>query len=145
MSLGSKVMLIPWFGAVVIICWLLATSIPKPPIGEEHALYHVKVLKTFDDYHYCLKDDRGTVFTTHFCEDYEPQFDAGMTLDVLTYDDYGWCWSVRNTHPAYLIHRKNGRIVKEQFDARSCEDSGPTATTGPTLPTSTAETSGSTR
>lgn len=100
---------------------------PVPaPFGEEHALHDLKVLALGkDDFHYEFQDERNNIFWAHFCHDYEPQFAPGMTLNVLTYQDYGECWSVKNTHPAYLIKRdKKGKIIEEDFHA---ERQGPQA------------------
>ena len=90
---------------------------PIPPRGEEHTLHGLQVLALgADDLHYEFRDERGTIFWGHFCNDYDPQFAPGMTLTVLTYKDMGDCWSVKDTHPAYLIKRdKKGRIIKEDF------------------------------
>lgn len=84
------------------------------PSGQIQAFKNVYVVKTLDAYHYRLRLVSGTEFVAHFCDDYEPQFDTAETLDVLTVEDFGECWSVANTHPAYLIHRdSNGRIIRE--------------------------------
>lgn len=80
-------------------------------------MYNVVVLKMIDAYHYKMRDERGTVFVGHFCEDYEPTFGySGTILDILKYEDYGLCWSIRNTHPAYIIHRdEHDQIVREEI------------------------------
>ena len=105
---------------VVIESW---RQDPKPPSGEQHTLHNLQVLANGqDDYHYEFRDERGTEFWVHFCEDYEPQFSAGMTLTLLTYQDMGDCWSVKNTHPAYLLKRdRKGKIIKEDFHVLSPE------------------------
>jgi hypothetical protein len=66
-----------------------------------------------DPFRYHMRVD-GHEFWTTFCSDYEPQFDKQQTLIVLTYEDFGSCWSVANTHPAYLIKRgPDGKPIKE--------------------------------
>lgn len=104
------------FGAVALIEVSRDTE-PKPPSGEQRTIHNLQVLALGgDDYHYEFRDERGTEFWAHFCDDYEPQFSPGMTLIVLTYQDMGECWSIKNTHPAYLIKRdKKGKIMKEEF------------------------------
>jgi hypothetical protein len=98
----------------------------QPPafrFGQEYTLRNVQVLAFgVDEFHYQLRDERGTVFWVHFCRDLEPQFSPGMTLTVLTYRDMGECWSVKDTHPAYLIKRNpQGVIIKEDFHAERTE------------------------
>lgn len=68
-------------------------------------LHNVYVIKDVGRYEYHLQTEDGKKFWTTFCADYEPQFSAGQTLEVLKYEDRGMCWSVANTHPAYLILR----------------------------------------
>lgn len=92
----------------------------ESPRGEDHQLHSLQVLALgLDKFHYEFRDERGTDFWAHFCHDYEPQFSPGMTLTVMTYRDMGDCWSVKDTHPAYLIKRdKHGKIIKEEFHVR---------------------------
>ena len=103
--------------ALLIDSTYRANIVPPTPPGEEHQLHNLQVLSLgMDAYHYEFRDERGIEFWAHFCHDYEPQFSPGMTLTILTYRDMGTCWSVADTHPAYLIKRdKHGRIVKEEF------------------------------
>ena len=44
----------------------------------------------------------------HFCTDFEPEFAAGQTLDILQVEHKWGCVSVANTHPGYRIRRVEG-------------------------------------
>lgn len=110
-------------GALLIDAVYHSSTTMPVPNGEEHTMHDVQVLALgLDKFHYEFRDERGTVFWAYFCHDYEPQFSPGMTLTVLTYQDLGACWSVLNTHPAYLIKRDSkGKIIKEDFHDRRPE------------------------
>ncbi len=97
-----------------------SNTLPIIPKGEQHMMHDIQVLAVgMDEFHYEFRDEYGTLFWAHFCHDYQPQFAPGMTLTILTYQDMGECWSVLNTHPAYLIKRDHhGKIIKEDFDVR---------------------------
>ena len=74
-------------------------------------LENVYVVRTLTPYDYWMRVGQ-TEFYAKFCADYEPQFSTGQTLRVLNYEDRGGCWSVNNTHPAYLILRdKEGNPI----------------------------------
>jgi hypothetical protein len=76
-------------------------------------LRNVKVLRTLSEYEYSLQESDGTVIMVRFCTDYEPQFDAGMTLTLLNYQDRGNCWSLLDLHPKYTILRDDtGKVIK---------------------------------
>ena len=101
-------------GITVFMADIIINQRPNTPLAETVLMHNVHVLRTIDDYHYLMKTEDGIVFHAHFCSTYEPQFDGGMILDVLQFEDRGDCWDLRRTHPAYLIRRDhNGRIIKE--------------------------------
>ena len=94
----------------MLIADMIIEQKPGAPLSETVLMRNVHVLRTIDSYTYLMKSEEGTVFHAHFCTNYEPQFDGGMILDVLQYEDRGDCWDIRRTHPAYLIRRKpNGQ------------------------------------
>lgn len=109
--------LIPVLFMSVVVAILTATltaSYRNPGTAKIVELRNVKVLRDIGRYEYWLQTEQGSKFFTIFCADYEPQFSAGQTLLVLKYEDRGNCWSVANTHPAYLIRRDaNGKAIKE--------------------------------
>lgn len=74
---------------------------------------NVYVMRDVGRYRYQLRFPNGLEVWTTFCPDYEPMFSAGQTLTILKYEDRGACWSVANTHPAYLILRDDhGKPVR---------------------------------
>jgi len=88
---------------------------PGPPNAETYTRYNVQVLRTINDYKYLMRDEDGTIFHAIFCENFEPQFDAGMTLNMLSYADRGDCWDIRKIN-SYVIRRdRNGYAVREHF------------------------------
>ena len=92
----------------------LYASYRNPGNSKIVELHNVKVLRDIGRYDYWFQSEDGTKFYSTFCADYEPQFSAGQTLIVLKYEDKGACWSVANTHPAYLIQRgQDGRPTKD--------------------------------
>lgn len=91
-----------------LCCALLIAGMGRVHIYQ---LRNVYVIGYDTDYHYHLRAG-NTEFWTTFCRDYEPRFSTGQTLTVLTYEDEGSCWSVANTHPAYLLLRdEKGRPI----------------------------------
>jgi hypothetical protein len=109
--------LIPALFALVVagmMASLLYASYRNPGTGKVVELHNVKVLRDIGRYDYWFQAEDGVKFYSTFCADYEPQFSAGQTLTILKYEDRGVCWSVANTHPAYLIKRgADGRPVKD--------------------------------
>jgi hypothetical protein len=109
-----------WLCALLAIAtvWLIEdmrTRKPGPPIDELVTRYNVQVLRTINDYRYLMRDEDGTIFHAIFCTNYEPQFDAGMTLNMLHYVDRGDCWDIRRPN-SYTIRRdSNGMATREHF------------------------------
>ena len=57
-------------------------------------------------------EDNGQSFTTKLCANYRPQFDSGMTLKVLVYQDRGQCWDISNRKLGYILARnENGQVI----------------------------------
>ena len=103
---------------IIAIVWFIDDiwrQRPGPPNDEYVTRYNVQVLRTINDYKYLMRDADGTIFHAIFCTNYEPQFDAGMTLNMLRYMDRGDCWDIRRQN-SYTIRRdKNGIAVRENF------------------------------
>lgn len=100
--------------AAAVVAALPMASYKYPGDGRIVELHNVRVLRDIGRYDYWFQSEQGTKFYATFCADYEPQFSGGQTLTVLKYEDRGVCWSVANTHPAYLI--KRGEDGKPQKD-----------------------------
>jgi len=128
-------------GALALVTVVVADTIihekPTQPRDRFETRYDVQVLRTIDDYRYLLRDSDGTIYHGIFCSNYEPQFDAGMTLDRLTFEDRGDCWDIRAPH-SYIIRRdQNGYALREKFayDQARPETSASTRTNRPTIGT----------
>lgn len=84
--------------------------------NHTYSLHDVRILQ-----HYATDHWRMAVgyqeFDTVFCPDYKPQFDVGMTLLLLKYEDKGTCWSINNHKLGYIILRdKQGNIILQKGD-----------------------------
>lgn len=81
--------------------------------NQVHELRNVRIVRDIGNYEYWMQTTE-TPFFTRFCNDYVPQFSAGQVLTLLRYRDRGNCWSIADTHPAYLIRRnKDGQPITE--------------------------------
>ena len=96
--------IVPLHAAILFSIFVMGSLLLGAAHGTAHQLHNVYVIGYDSDYHYHMRTG-NTEFWTTFCHDYEPQFSTGQTLLVLTYEDMGKCWSIANTHPAYLIMR----------------------------------------
>ena len=71
--------------------------------------YSFRVLSQPDDYTFTLQlVERGMVHppaVMHFCRDFQPQFEPGVTLTRLAYDDHGSCVSVAPENRGYSLLR----------------------------------------
>lgn len=98
--------------ATAMLAATLYASYSNPGTPRIVELHNVHVLRDIGRYSYWFQSETGAKFYSTFCADYEPQFSEGQTLTVLKYEDRGVCWSVANTHPAYLILRDdNGKPI----------------------------------
>lgn len=101
--------------AAVLVADQMMHDKPGPPVDRMETRYNVQVLRTINNYRYLLRDEDGTIYYGIFCENFEPQFDAGMTLNSLTFEDRGDCWDIRRPH-SYIIRRDHdGYAIKEHF------------------------------
>lgn len=107
MSLLSKLMMPFVFLGCIALAFVIDETAHQSHPGDEKFMYNVLVIRELDETHYRLKDSSGTVFVAKFCDDdSEPQFGyPGTVLDVLHFRDYGFCWSLKDMHPAYLLRR----------------------------------------
>ena len=122
---------------------------PGEPVDRFETRYNVQVLRTISDYRYLMRDTDGTIYHAIFCENYEPQFDAGETLVVLTFEDRGDCWDIRRPHSYTILRDRNGYVVREKFaydDTKTPVTQGSAGagrSLGPATATQTPESSGS--
>lgn len=101
---------VPLIVATLVGVSFISLAYRRPGHPSIVELHNVHVLRDIGRYEYWLEAENGQRFYSVFCTDYEPQFSKGQTLLVLKYEDRGICWSVANTHPAYLIERdENGK------------------------------------
>jgi hypothetical protein len=81
---------------------------------------YIRVLEKLDDFSFVLQRvDKGVpqpAMVMHFCQDYQPLFETGMTLSWLSYDDRGQCISIAPTDRGYVIVRgPDHRPIISQF------------------------------
>lgn len=74
---------------------------------------YFRVVEKVDDYAFVMQRvERGVPQVSgvkHFCKDYQPQFEAGMTLAWFAYDDRGSCQSLASSGRGYVIVRDSAK------------------------------------
>lgn len=81
--------------------------------SSRHFLTNVRVLDRYDDFHYRIQVDYGEPYTIHFCDDYGPKFESGMTLQFLIYEDRPNCKTVFPKGTGFKVYRNiaTGKFV----------------------------------
>ena len=140
-------------GALALVTVIVADTMlhekPGQPYDRIESRYNVQVLRTIDDYRYLMRDSDGTIYHAIFCPNYEPMFDAGMTLEVLTFEDRGDCWDIRRPHSYTIMRDRNGYAIKEKFyydESQAPVSKGPATerpTFGPAAPAQAPQPAGS--
>lgn len=101
--------------ATVLVVDMIMHDKPGVPIDRFETRYNVQVLRTINDYRYLMRDSDGSIYHAIFCENYEPQFDTGETLAVLTFEDRGDCWDIRRPHSYTILRDQHGYAIREKF------------------------------
>lgn len=85
---------------IVVLLWFRYHQ----PISYTYA-EPIHVLRKIDDYRFVMQRAGKPPFTYHFCPDYTPRLEPGMTLLWLSFEDYGKCISIGPADRGYVIER----------------------------------------
>ena len=109
--------------AAVCVAIFVGIAAKNEPKGYTFSApdHYVRVIERIDDHAFVLQRvDNGipqVKMVYHFCKDYAPLFDAGMTLSWFSYDDRGSCISIAPSDRGYVIERgSDHRPTINKFD-----------------------------
>jgi len=98
------------FALCCVVIFAVAMSAHRPTAYIYSAPQsYFRIVERIDDYDFVMQrvsDGKAQIpVVLHFCHDYKPLFEAGMTLQWLAYDDRGSCQSIAATDRGYVIVR----------------------------------------
>lgn len=103
-----------WFFIVLCAGWGVHD------IWQFHNTYVIAdltVLKAVNPERFVLVfDDTHQAFAATFCPNHLPQFEAGMKIKSMVYQDRGYCWDLSGSKRGYIFAKDTfGNILRESI------------------------------
>lgn len=92
-------------GALVLVGMLIGYGLRDHQLlSHMSRLTDLKILERYDGYTYLVQGaDGGQAYELKFCHDFMPDFDPGMTLKTISFEEMGTCNSL--THSDFKVER----------------------------------------
>jgi hypothetical protein len=114
-NFAASLLIVPFLIVMMAAAIYLPVSnqLGRHPVQQFH---NVEVIKALGTNGYWFEID-GTLVYANFCHDlgFEPPFDKGETIKILTVRNMGDCWSLKDMHPAYIMLRNpiTGDLIRK--------------------------------